>query len=156
MTMRFPTVRGSNLAGREYTLPADFEGELNIVAVAFQMWHQDEVNTWMPLFEQMEHQVPGLRAYELPVIRSMNRVSQWMIDQGMRGGIPDQATRSRTITLYTDKERFRQALELPSENHIYILLVDRRGEVLWRTQGAYRPDTARELAAAVEQQLVIV
>ena len=154
--MRFPTVTGSNLAGKEYVLPADFEGELNIVAVAFQMWHQDEVNTWMPLFEQMEHQVPGLRAYELPVLRSMNRVSQWMIDQGMRGGIPDLATRSRTITLYTNKERFRQALELPNENHIHILLVDRHGEVLWRTQGAYRPDTARELAAAVEQQLVIV
>ena len=154
--MRFPTVKGSNLAGREYTLPADFEGELNIVAVAFQMWHQDEVNTWMPLLEQMEHQVPGLRAYELPVLRSMNRVSQWIIDQGMRGGIPDLATRSRTITLYTDKERFRQALELSNENHIHVLLVDRRGEVLWRTEGAYRPDTARELAAAVEQPLVIV
>ena len=154
--MLFPTVKGSNLAGKEYTLPADFEGELNIVAVAFQMWHQNEVNTWMPLFEQMEHQVPGLRAYELPVLRSMNRVSQWMIDQGMRGGIPDLATRSRTITLYTDKERFRQALDLANEDHITILLVDRRGEVLWRTQGAYRPDTARELAAIVEQQLAIV
>ena len=150
--MLFPTVEGSNLAGREYILPAGFEGELNIVALAFQMWHQDEVNTWMPLFEQMEHQVPGLRAYELPVLRSMNRLSQWMIDQGMRGGIPDLATRSRTITLYTDKERFRQALELSNENHITVLLVDRRGEVLWRTQGAYRPDTARELAAAVRQQ----
>ena len=154
--MRFPTVKGSNLAGREYTLPADFEGELNVVALAFQMWHQDEVNTWMPLFEQMEHQVPGLRAYELPVLRSMNRVSQWMIDQGMRGGIPDLATRSRTITLYIDKERFRQALDLANENHITILLVDRRGEVIFRAQGAYRPDTARELAGAVEQQLAIV
>ena len=154
--MRFPTIKGSNLAGKEYTLPADFEGELNIVAVAFQMWHQDEVNTWMPLFEQMEHQVPGLRAYELPVLRSMNRVSQWMIDQGMRGGIPDLATRSRTITLYTDKERFRQALDLSSEDHITVLLVDRHGEVMFRAQGAYRPDTARELAGAVEQQLAIV
>ena len=154
--MRFPTVKGSNLAGKEFTLPADFEGELNVVALAFQMWHQNEVNTWMPLFEQMEHQVPGLRAYELPVLRSMNRVSQWMIDQGMRGGIPDLATRSRTITLYTDKDRFRQALDLSSEDHITILLVDRRGEVMFRTQGAYRPDTAKELAGAVERQLAIV
>lgn len=154
--MRFPTVKGSNLAGKEFTLPADFEGELNVVALAFQMWHQNEVNTWMPLFEQMEHQVPGLRAYELPVLRSMNRVSQWMIDQGMRGGIPDLATRSRTITLYTDKDRFRQALDLSGEDHITILLVDRRGEVMFRTQGVYRPDTAKELAGAVERQLAIV
>ena len=114
--MRFPTVKGSNLAGKEFTLPADFEGELNVVALAFQMWHQNEVNTWMPLFEQMEHQVPGLRAYELPVLRSMNRVSQWMIDQGMRGGIPDLATRSRTITLYTDKAVSYTHLTLPTSD----------------------------------------
>ena len=79
-----------------------------------------------------------------------------MIDQGMRGGIPDLATRSRTITLYTDKDRFRQALDLSGEDHITILLVDRRGEVMFRTQGAYRPDTAKELAGAVERQLAIV
>jgi hypothetical protein len=153
--MRFPTVKGSNLSGRDYTLPEDFEGDLNIVAVAFQMWHQNEVDTWMPLFKQLEQSVPGLRAYELPVIRSMNRLSQWMIDQGMRSGIPDLATRARTITLYIDKEPFRRELSLPNEDHIYVLLVDRSGEILWRSQGAYRSDSARELTAAAEQHLMI-
>lgn len=153
--MRFPTVKGSNLSGQEFVLPASFEGEINVVALAFQMWHQNEVDTWMPLLKHLEQTMPGLRAYELPVIRSMNRINQWMIDQGMRGGIPDRATRARTITLYIDKELFRRNLDLPSEDHIYVLLVDRDGEVLWRTQGAYHPDTARDLAAAIEQQLTI-
>jgi hypothetical protein len=151
--MIFPAVNGSNLSGREYALPADFEGELNIVAIAFQMWHQNEVNTWMPLLEQLERRLPGLLAYELPVIRSMNRFNQWVIDQGMRGGIPDRATRDRTITLYLDKERFRQALNLPDENHIYVLLVDRQGRVHWQTSGPYSPDKAVSLLAAAEQQL---
>jgi len=154
--MNFPIVQGSNLSKREFNLPADFEGELNILAVAFQAWQQNEVDTWMPLMLELEQEIPGLRAYELPVIRSMNRFSQWFIDEGMRGGIPDPSTRARTITLYTDKERFRAALGLSGENHIYVLLVDRRGEVLWRAQGAYRPDTARELSAAVQQQLAMV
>lgn len=154
--MRFPTVKGSNLSGRDYILPAGFEGDLNLVALAFQMWHQNEVDTWMPLLKHLEQEVPGLRAYELPVIRSMNRLNQWMIDQGMRGGIPDLATRGRTITLYIDKEGFRKELELPNENHIYVLLVDRSGQVLWRTQGAYRPDTARELVEAVEAAMTVV
>lgn len=63
---------------------------------------------------------------------------------------------SRTTTLYTDKKRFRLALDLPSEDHIYVLRVDRRGEVLWRTAGAYRSDPAKELTATVEQQMAIV
>jgi hypothetical protein len=156
MIMHFPIVRGTNLSGREYILPAGFEGELNIVALAFQMWHQNEVDTWIPLLTQLEQQVTGLRAYELPVIRSMNRLSQWMIDQGMRGGIPDLATRARTITLYIDKEGFRKQLGLPNENHIYVLLVDRGGQVLWRCQGAYRPDTAQELVETVKAAKIAV
>lgn len=153
--MRFPTVEASNLAGRAFNLPADFEGDLNIVALAFQMWHQNEVDTWMPLLEQIERKMPATRAYELPVLRSMNRLSQWMIDQGMRGGIPDPATRARTITLYLDKKAFRQALELPDEDHIYVLLVDRAGQVHWQGRGPYSPEKAEALMAAVEQMLAV-
>ena len=151
--MKFPTIKASNLAGQEYTLPADLEGDLNIVALAFQMWHQNEVGTWMPLLEQIERRIPVIRAYELPVLRSMNCLSQWMIDSGMRGGIPDPATRARTITLYLDKERFRQALGLPDEDHIYLLLMDRDGRVHWQTRGPYSPEKASSLMAAVEERV---
>lgn len=153
--MYFPVVTASNLSGREYTLPAGLEGDLNIVALAFQMWHQNEVDTWMPLLEQIERRIPVIRAYELPVLRSMNRLSQWMIDSGMRGGIPDPATRARTITLYLDKERFRRALGLPDEDHIYLLLVDRDGLVHWQTRGPYSPEKASSLLAVVEQKLAV-
>lgn len=151
--MRFPTVEATNLSGREYTLPTGLEGDLNILAVAFQMWHQNEVDTWMPLLEQLERRLPAVRAYELPVLRSMNRFSQWMIDQGMRGGIPDPATRARTITLYLDKERFREAMGLPDEDHIYVLLIDRDGQVHWQARGPYSAEKASSLMAAVEKTL---
>jgi hypothetical protein len=153
--MRFPTTKASNLSGREYTLPAGLEGDLNIVALAFHMWHQNEVDTWMPLLEQIESRIPVIRAYELPVLRSMNRLSQWMIDSGMRGGIPDPATRARTITLYLDKQRFRQEMGLPDEDHIYVLLVDRDGLVHWQTRGPYSPEKASSLLAVVEHKLAV-
>lgn len=149
MNTRFPTVKGSNLARREFMLPRDFAGELNVVAVAFQAWQQAEVDTWLPLLDELEQRVPGLHYYELPVIRAMNPFNQWFIDEGMRRGIPHQATRERTITLYTDKQQFRAALGLPHEDHIYVLLVDRQGQVLWQTAGPYRPAAAESLTHAM-------
>ncbi len=80
----------------------------------------------------------------------MNRFNQWMIDSGMRGGIPDPATRARTITLYLDKQRFRQALGLPDEDHIYLLLIDQDGRVYCQSHGPYSPEKAASLLAAVE------
>ncbi len=38
-----------------------------------------------------------------------------MLNEGMRAGIPERATRAHTITLYLDKAAFRQALAIPDE-----------------------------------------
>ena len=147
--MRFPSVEGSNLAGRRFRLPRDFEGRLNIVLVAFEMRHQDDVDTWVPLVEQLAAADPGVRYYELPTIWRMNPVRQWMIDSGMRMGIPDPKTRAATITLYLDREAFCQALGLPHTRSIYALLVDDTGEVLWRESGRFTAAKGESLAQAL-------
>jgi hypothetical protein len=75
-----------------------------------------------------------------------------MIDRGMRRGIPSKDKRARVITLYVDKDAFKTALNLPtSEDTIYILLVDRRGRVLWRGEGSYSDVTAASLRRAIVQ-----
>ncbi len=147
--MRFPSVTGSNLERRKYDLPQDFEGELNLVFIAFQQVHQLDVNTWLPTAKQLVAMHPGLAYYELPTIRSMSWFSRAMIDGGMRMGIPDRGAREATITLYIDKRPFRAALGIPDENNIVVLLVDGRGEVQWRTTGPHDARKGAELETAV-------
>lgn len=149
--MRFPTVRGSNLLRQTVTLPDDLEGELNLLLVAFQRWHQQWVDTWLPLARQLEAAHPDLRYYELPTIQRMNVLSRTFINEGMRAGIPDPVARERTITLYLDKAAFREALNLAHEDTIYVLLVDRQGQVLWRAEGALTPEKGATLVGAIEE-----
>ena len=147
--MQFPTVTGSSLQRDKLTLPQDFEGERNLVFVAFQQWHQTQVDTWIPFARQLEETDPVLRYYELPTIRRLNAVARTFINEGMRAGIPDPVARERTITLYLDKKAFRQALELSSEDDIYVLLLDREGTVLWQAEGAFTPEKGEALAAVL-------
>jgi hypothetical protein len=147
--MRFPTVTGANLSGRRFELPAGFEGELNLVQVAYLQWQQASVDSWTPLLAILTRRHPNLRAYELPVLRRMSWVQQLMIDGGMRMGIPDRAVRDRTITLYLDVERFNAALAIPGVDTIQNLLVDRDGNILWRAAGDYSYEHADELARTV-------
>ncbi len=144
--MLFPTVTGSNLLRQKLTLPRDFRGELNVVFVAFQQWQQMEVNSWIPLAQELEKQTRGLYYYELPTIQSRNIFYQKFINEGMRAGIPNQTSRERTITLYLDKAAFRRSLEMPDEDHIYVLIVDRLGKVLFSTRGAYTPEAGKSCA----------
>jgi hypothetical protein len=148
--MQFPSVTGSNLQRRKLDLPEGFEGELNLVLIAFQQWHQSQVDTWIPLARQLEEAHPALRYYELPTIQRLNALARTFINEGMRAGIPDPVSRERTITLYVDKTAFKQALQLPREDDIYVLLLDREGRVLWRAEGILTQEKGESLAAAVQ------
>ena len=135
--MTFPTVNGSNLQRAKLTLPQDFEGDYNLLFIAFQQWQQDEVNTWIALAENCEARFPGLVYYELPTIRVLSDISKFFINEGMRAGIPNPKSRERTITLYLEKDDFRTALDMQDEEHIFALLIDHQGNELWRARGPY-------------------
>lgn len=148
-TPSFPRVTGRNLENREFTLPGDLEGELNVVLVAYERWQQDVIDTWTPHLGKLAAEFSGLRVYELPVISFAMRMMRVWIDGGMRYGIPDKAVRETTITLYTNVSAFNRALGLGSTRTIYVLLVDRQGRVLWRGQDRFDPQQLAALRAAV-------
>jgi hypothetical protein len=146
----FPTVKGANLEGRRYVLPRDLEGEVNVLLIPFQRWHQDLVDTWVPVLRQMMARYPALRYYELPTLPPMNPIYRMSLDLGMKMGIPDRAAREATITLYLDKEAYRRALDIPDETTIVVMLVTPTGDILWRTTGAYTEETGRGLIVALQ------
>ena len=147
---QFPRVEGTNLEGQRFSLPTDFGGELNVVFVAFKREQQGDVDSWMPLLKSVAETRRGLRIYELPTLGRGYRLMRPFIDGGMRRGIPDAAVRAATITLYIDKTPFREALQLPDEDRIYVLLVDQRGVVQWRTDGSFDKRTGAELVRRIE------
>jgi hypothetical protein len=149
----FPQVSGYNLEGRRYNLPGDLEGEINLLFIPFQRWHQDWVDGWMPAAQRLRAAYPGLHVYEVPTLPAMNLFARMGIDLGMKMGIPDRAVREATITLYLDKDAYRRTLEIASEETIYLMLVTRRGEILWRGDGPYAAATAASLTQAVAEIL---
>jgi hypothetical protein len=147
--MRFPTLSGKNLERKSYQLPQDLDGTPNVLLIAFQRWHQSLVDTWIPFLQQVEEKYPAVRYYELPTIQHLNPLSRIFINEGMRAGIPNSTARERTITLYLDKKAFREALDLPHEEDIYVLVVDRQGHVLWRGTGPFTPEKAESLMSGL-------
>jgi hypothetical protein len=148
-TVTFPTVTSENLEGRTFTMPRDFGGVRNVVFVAFQREQQQDVDGWVPFVKQALGRHPGNDYYEIPTIKRMIAPMRWLINRGMKGGIDDRSARDRTVTLYIDKAPFKQSLGITDENAIQVLVVDRAGQVLWRTTGAYSVERAKGLEAAL-------
>ena len=148
----FPSVKASNLEKRVFNLPADFEGERNLLLVAFEREQQKDVDTWLREMKRFEEIDPGFHYYELPTIQRPNAFMRWFIDTGMRHGIPDRKARERTITLYLEKKPFLDSLVITDQKKIYAFLVDREGKVMWRSEGVFDETKGASLRSALRER----
>ena len=148
--MQLPTVKGRNLLRQKMVFPNDFAGDINLVFIAFLRRHQDLIDEWVSFVENLAKEHPELHYYEFPTLPRRGPIYRTFLNEGMRAGIPNKATRARTITLYLDKGAFRKALDIENEQHMWVYLFDRSGNVLWRTEGKY----SREKGTALKDALI--
>lgn len=149
--MKFPKVSGKDLNGHPHTIPDTLEGKLNLLIVAYQQWHVRPIETWIPFLQTLVTEHPNIQFYELPTLRKFNFISQRIIDGGMRSGIRSKEMRARTITLYIDKAEFDRALDIPTEDTIYLFLVDCDGKILWRDTGMFTEEKGKAIARFISE-----
>ena len=147
--MRLPTVKGSNLLRQKMIFPDDFAGEINLVFIAFLRRHQDLIDEWASFVDELAEENPGLHYYEFPTLPRKGPIYRTFLNEGMRAGIPNKATRARTITLYLDKSAFRKALDIENEQNMWVYLFDKSGEMLWRTAGRFSQEKGTALRDAL-------
>jgi hypothetical protein len=149
--MQLPTVKGSNLLRQKMIFPKDFSGEVNLVFIAFLRWHQDLIDEWVPFVEELAQNHRELQYYEFPTLPRRGPIYRTFLNEGMRAGIPNEATRARTITLYLNKNAFRKELDIENEQNMWVYLFSRSGKVLWRTAGRFSPEKGSALKNALIQ-----
>ncbi len=149
--MRLPKVEGSNLTRKKMVFPDDFTGEFNLVFIAFLRQHQDLIDEWVPYVEQLAKEFPGLHYYEFPTLPRKGFLYRTFLNEGMRAGIPDKATRDRTVTLYLNKRTFRQALDINNEQSMWVYIFNKVGDVLWRVEGKLNEENGRSLREYLSQ-----
>jgi hypothetical protein len=146
----FPRVQGRNLLKQDLVLPDDLAGSPTLVHVAFYQQQQLQVNTWLGRNEAFTDAIDGLRIIETPTMKRGWAVIAGQIDNWMRSGIEGDEARGRTISLFVDTDKFRDALDLPTDQTNYVLLLDEAGRVLHREEGIFDEDKLGRLVAAAQ------
>ena len=134
---KFPNLTARNLGGKMVTLPNEFPGELTLVLITFEHDHQREANTWLDAAPELLKKFPGIPCFQVAVINKEYKLGRFVLDRMMRSEISNREQWARTVTAYIDKAAFDRALQIFSEEKTAVLLVDRKGTVLWREQGIY-------------------
>ncbi len=144
----FPALAARNLCREDVTLPNAFDGDRNVVVVAFRRDHQTAVDSWVPWLEERAANDTGFRYFEIPTIGRIWAPLRNFIDGGMAAAIRDPVVRRRTLTVYGDVERMTTPLGIDDRSTIWLFLVDRTGAIRWTGRGAFTPATAAALDAA--------
>jgi hypothetical protein len=131
---KFPLLSGINLEGKKHELPKDFIGELNLIAIGFEREHQEAINTWIKVADELIEKNPKIKFYEVPLIYELGTFSRTWINNGMRLGIQNEIARKRTVTVFTNRDKFFEIMDMKGDK-IYTLLLDKDGKILWRAEG---------------------
>ncbi len=145
----FPHLTAYNLAKNKLNLPGDFAGQLNLLLISFRPEQQKQVDSWMPVAEALQHINSNFRWYRMPVSDSENFVFRWWDNSSMRSDDTDPERWPWIVPLYVDKDHFRHSLQISTEREISVLLVDKQGRVLWRSDGPMTPEKRDSLKAKV-------
>ena len=132
---KFPKLTGIDLNGNKKLLPESFDGKLNIVAIGFEREHQEAINTWIGVADEIIAKNPDIKFYEVPLIYELSTFSRAWVNNGMRFGIQNEIARKRTITVYTNRDEFFNIMQMKGDR-IYVAIINKEGDILWITDGA--------------------
>ncbi|MFM8185820.1 MAG: hypothetical protein ACKN9I_02705 [Alphaproteobacteria bacterium] len=131
---KFPKLTGIDLNGNKKLLPESFVGNLNIVAIGFEREHQEAINTWISVADEIIEKNPEIKFYEVPLIYELSTFSRAWVNNGMRFGIQNEIARKRTITVYTNRDEFFNIMQMKGDR-IYVAITTNEGDVLWLAEG---------------------
>lgn len=148
---------GRALDGASYRLPRDLPAVRTLVVLAFRRRQQACVDRWIALATALGAAPTPLGAslplpaavVEVPVLGRRYVPVRPLIDGGMAAGIGDPHVLARTITVYTDPDRYRRRCGLGAGDEVRAMVVDRAGAVSFHATGEPSPEHREELAAAL-------
>lgn len=149
----FPSINAMNLEGEKMTIPKDLAGKFQILLVAFKRKQQKDIDTWLSALSTYVRANKELQIYELPTLKKFGPIMRFNINNGMRYGIASKDARSRTVTLYLEKQNFNKSLNISTEEQIHTFLINEQGLILWKASGRADNRKVAELKHAVERSL---
>ncbi|HET8687570.1 MAG TPA: hypothetical protein VFM18_13040 [Methanosarcina sp.] len=130
----FPEITSKSLADNVVTFPEAMRGKVTLICIAFVRSAQDMIDSWIQPFEREFGKDSRFAVYEIPMINKAWKVLSWMIDSGMRGGIPAEK-HDNVVTFYGDYSGYQKTLGMEDTNLAYVFLLYPKGIIAGKGRG---------------------
>jgi hypothetical protein len=153
--LHIPATHGTTLAGTNVAFPEALTGKVNIIVVGFSHSSQQQVANWGRLITADYGKSADVDYFELAMLASAPKLLRGMIIKRMGSSVPFDE-RGHFIPVLEGEPAWRAAAHYDKPDDAYLLLVDKKGTVLWQTEGnptdaayaSFRQEVEKRLQAA--------
>lgn len=147
---QMPPLTGEFLTGRAASLPGAASGKVALVMLGFTYDSRFAVERWGAWFGTAFATRSDVTFFETPMLGGGARLGRFFIDRGMRKNTP-VARHENVITVYGNTGTWKARLGVAdaTEDHAWLVLIDRSGVVRWMHHGDFDEAAAGQLRTAV-------
>jgi len=140
-----PNLLVESLSGTQLTLPADLPPGPHLMIVGFTRASRDQTKPWARRAAEAIGATEGKTVYSVAVL-DMPRFLQGFVIRGIRKGVPDRLHDTFLLARH-DADAWKRVTGYTQdgEDAAYLVLLDARHEITWRTHGMFSEKRLREL-----------
>lgn len=144
---QFPLLEAQTLEDKKIIFPQDTNGKFTVLATGFSQRAQEPINTWT---DYILKDYPEFNYYEIPIGNSFYAVFGKSIDNAMKRAVPKEL-HSKTATYYGSLcQSYIDQFDVNDKSTTYVFLLDKNGEILYKTSGFVTSKIKSEFKKALE------
>lgn len=148
---RLPEFTATRLDQQPLELPRGLPAERTLLLVTFNRTQRPLIEGWITGMQLPGH--PGIHWLRMPVIedRAGDPAARNTAENRLLMRYPGALERAHMVPLFTHREAFARAAGLTGIDQPAVLVLNRRGEVLARAEGAFDPYKAAALRQTLQE-----
>lgn len=148
---RLPAFMAQTLLRQPVAVPQGLPAERTLALITFHRSQQDQAESWVRGLNLRDD--PSIAWMRLPVLNDPGTpTGRHALENKLRELYPAEAEHAKLLPVFTDPASFVRSAGLNGVDQVYVVVVNRQGEVLARVEGAFHPEKAQTLRATLRAQ----
>ncbi|MBD3193646.1 MAG: hypothetical protein GF317_01220 [Candidatus Lokiarchaeota archaeon] len=151
--MKFPRLKSKDLKNIPFSIPNNFSKNLNIIIIPFKKSILSNLTSWRSFLRTLSTELSFIALYEFPIYSNASKIKETIIKGKFKQNEYQKSELDNIIPFYVNKRRFKNNLAILDEKEVHIFLLNREGEILWRSYGKYNLDKAQDLKRKIIENI---
>ena len=143
-----PSTRGTLLSGESIVLPEDLSTKFTVLILGFTQKSAKSSTEWGQRVELDLGSNRNVAWLALPILPDLPRPFRGLLVRAFHKAVPTSLQPS-FVLVFEDDSAWKAAVAFAAADDAYVLLVDRQGNILWKTHGPVNQERMRALRAAM-------